>query len=417
MGKINGKEVHKPGYKHTILGWIPDDWEVKQLGDIGELKNGVNKDKDEFGYGSPFVNLINVFGISRVSNNVSDLGLVNVTEKERVEYSLKKGDVLFVRSSVKPEGVGLTTLICNDIAEATYSGFLIRFRDGGFLELDYKAHCFFEARFRRALLNKSTISANTNINQVALKSLLIPVPPKQEQRRIANVLNCCDEAILKTTRLTDLRRERKKALMQQLLTGKKRLPGFDSEWKEKKLGELFSERNDCGRTELPLLSITAERGVIYQSESDKKNTSNEDKSKYKRICVGDIGYNTMRMWQGRSALSRLEGLVSPAYTVVVPKIEADAEYFSYLFKTEHAIHSFFQNSQGLVDDTLNCKFKDFAIVKVKVPPTKEEQIAIATVLRTADGEIQLLQKKLSALKKQKKALMQQLLTGKKRVKV
>lgn len=84
--------------------------------------------------------------------------------------------------------------------------------------------------------------------------------------------------------------------------------------------------------------------------------------------------------QGRSALSELEGIVSPAYTIVTPKKNADSLFFSYLFKTPKLMNLFWRNSQGLVDDTLNCKFKDFEIVKVNLPKTKEEQTAIAQVL-------------------------------------
>jgi len=162
-----------------------------------------------------------------------------------------------------------------------------------------------------------------------------------------------------------------KWLILNLLTGKKRLYGFDKNWQEYHLGELFSERNESRFFDLPLLSVGA-NGVYPQSGSTKKDTSNEDKSKYKRICSGDIGYNTMRMWQGRSALSSLEGIVSPAYTVLSPKENTDSLFFAYLFKTQKMMHLFWRNSQGLVDDTLNCKFKDFSIIKVNLPG-KEEQ--------------------------------------------
>ena len=395
---------------------IPSDWEVKELWEIGELKNGINKEKEDFGFGFPMVNLMDVFGINKVYKDNFQLGLVNATERDIKEYSLQKGDVLFIRSSVKPEGVGLTTVICDDLENTTYSGFIIRFRDNGCLDLEYKAHCFFEEGFRRRLLNKSTISANTNINQGALNSLTIPLPPLPEQKAIAQVLSTSDAAIQRTEKLIAQKELRKKWLMQQLLTGKKRLKGFEGEWKEMHLSEMFTERNETKYFDLPLLSI-GQNGVYPQDESIKKDTSNDDKSKYKRICPGDIGYNTMRMWQGRSALSDLEGIVSPAYTVVTPKKNADSLFFSYLFKMPKMTNLFWRNSQGLVDDTLNCKFKDFSIVKVVLPTTKEEQTAIAQVLQAADKEISLLKAKAEKLRELKKGLMQVLLTGKIRFKL
>jgi len=182
------------------------------------------------------------------------------------------------------------------------------------------------------------------------------------------------------------------------------------------LGDMFTERKEKRCSELPLLSI-GQNGVYPQDESIKKDTSNADKSKYKRICSGDIGYNTMRMLQGRSALSELEGIVSPAYTVVTPNKNADSIFFAYLFKIPRMTNLFWRNSQGLVDDTLNCKFKDFRIVKILLPPTKEEQTAIAKVLQTADQEIKLLKTKAEKMREQKKGMMQVLLTGKVRINI
>jgi type I restriction enzyme S subunit len=277
---------------------------------------------------------------------------------------------------------------------------------------DYLFYCL-EHKNILIWLNGGT---RAKLNKGDLEKLPIQIAPHPEQKAIAQVLSTADTAIQTTEKLIAQKEIRKKWLMQQLLTGKKRLKGFGGEWKEMHLGEMFTERNDTKYFDLPLLSI-GQNGVYPQDESIKKDTSNEDKSKYKRICPGDIGYNTMRMWQGRSALSDLEGIVSPAYTVVSPKKNTDSLFFSYLFKMPKMTNLFWRNSQGLVDDTLNCKFKDFSIVKVFLPTTKEEQTAIAHVLQAADKEISLLKTKAEKLREQKKGLMQQLLTGKVRLKI
>jgi len=249
----------------------------------------------------------------------------------------------------------------------------------------------------------------------ALSKIPIPLPPLPEQRAIAQVLSLMDIAINTNNQLIAQKEMRKLWLMQNLLTGKKRLKGFSGEWKEYHLGDMFSERNERNTNGSTLLSI-GQNGVYPQDESIKKDTSKADKSKYKRICKGDIGYNTMRMWQGRSALSELEGIVSPAYTILKPRQNADSLFFSYLFKTPKLINLFWRNSQGLVDDTLNCKYKDFSIIKA-ILPNKAEQIAIAQVLQVADKEIQLLKTKTEKLREQKKGMMQVLLTGRKRLKI
>jgi type I restriction enzyme S subunit len=123
------------------------------------------------------------------------------------------------------------------------------------------------------------------------------------------------------------------------------------------------------------------------------------------------------MWQGRSAVSNLEGIVSPAYTVVVPKQSIDVVFMGMLFQLPKTIHDFWRYSQGLVGDTLNCKYPSFSLVKVSIPSDKKEQTAIAAILTQADEEIRLLREKERALQAQKKGLMQRLLTGKVRVKV
>lgn len=161
----------QPSTKPFYNTQIPIDWEIVAIKDLGKLKNGINKDKNEFGHGHPLVGLMDVFDIPKVYNG--SFSLVNTTINERKDFDLRKGDVLFVRSSVKPTGVGLSTLVCENIPQATFSGFLIRLRSNDKLDFEFKAHCFFENNFRQNLLNKSTISANTNINQVALNSLKI----------------------------------------------------------------------------------------------------------------------------------------------------------------------------------------------------------------------------------------------------
>ena len=163
-----------------------------------------------------------------------------------------------------------------------------------------------------------------------------------------------------------------------------------------------------------MLSITSGEGVIPRS-GERKDTSSEDKSKYLRICPGDIGYNTMRMWQGVSALSSLEGIVSPAYTICTPKKGIDGEFMAYLFKLPRVINLFYRYSQGLTSDTWNLKYKHFKQIKVTVPEV-DEQKSIARILKFCDEEIDLLKKQAEGYRKQKRGLMQKLLTGKWRVK-
>lgn len=242
-------------------------------------------------------------------------------------------------------------------------------------------------------------------------SFPIIFPPLPEQQKIADILTTHDKVIELKEQLLAQKRQQKKYLMQQLLTGKKRLPGFNGEWKKELLGKLFSERKETNCQNLEMLAITGNQGIIPRAQLDLKDNSSDDKSKYLKVCIGDIGYNTMRMWQGVSAYSNYEGIVSPAYTILKPCSNINAKYFSYLFKMPKTISLFYRFSQGLVDDTRNLKYENFKKIRVSYPIDKEEQNAIADVLSTADREIDLLQQNIEAEKQKKKALMQLLLTG------
>ena len=387
------------GYKATALGIIPQEWEAMRLSDVCTLINGrAYKQNELLSKGK--------YKILRVGNFfTNDSWYFSDMELDPNKYAYK-GDLLYAWSA----------------------SFGPRFWTGDKVIYHYhiwkicnlrginQQYLYFFLDYDASLLQRDTQGGTMHhITKENMEKRFIPVPPLAEQRKIAEVLGVWDEAIEKQARLIEKLALRKRGLMQQLLSAKLRLPGFSEPWKIHKLQELFTERNENNRTDLPLLSITGDRGVILQTESEKRDTSNDDKSKYKRIAKGDIGYNTMRMWQGRSALSGLEGIVSPAYTIVVPNTtDVDGYYMSVLFKQPRLVYDFWTHSQGLVGDTLNCKYRDFGQVHICCPPLAEQK-AITEVLTAADREIELAKEKLERLRRQKRGLMQQLLTGKKRV--
>lgn len=185
-----------------------------------------------------------------------------------------------------------------------------------------------------------------------------------------------------------------------------RFPGFTGDWEERRLVDSFEERIEKDRGDLPLLSL-GEEGLTLQSETQRKDNSNSDKSKYLRVATGDVAYNTLRMWQGRCVYCNIEGIVSPAYTVCKPKDGIDPLFHYYLFKTAQMINIFHQNSQGLVNDTLNLKYEAFSKIKYLLPTLAEQQ-KIADCLSSLDEEIAAEAQKADALKDHKKGLMQQL---------
>src|SRR5690606_12013993 len=149
------------------------------------------------------------------------------------------------------------------------------------------------------------------INGKDVENLKIPYPKdKSERERISYILSTWDNAIDLKGKLIEQKKEQKKGLMENLLTGKVRMPGFEGAWQEVKLGSILKERRETGYVHLELLAITSQKGVVRRTEVDIKDNSSDDKSKYKRILPNDIGYNTMRMWQGVSGVSKYEGIVS-----------------------------------------------------------------------------------------------------------
>ena len=191
------------------------DWEEKKLGDIGNFKNGLNKNKKDFGFGSPFVNLMDVFGQCELNNQKFDL--VNSNDKDKELYNLVKGDVLFIRSSVKRTGVGETVIIQEDLLNTVYSGFLIRFRDDQkSLYQNFKKYCFSSHYFRKELLSFATSSANTNINQESLNKINISFPSLKEQQKIATYLSAIDIKIESVHQQIKKTQAFKKGLLQQM---------------------------------------------------------------------------------------------------------------------------------------------------------------------------------------------------------
>jgi type I restriction enzyme S subunit len=340
-----------------------------------------------------------------------------INDKRVDDFLLRTGDFLVSRSNTIDK-VGRASLFKGEIEYCSYPDLMMRFRvDDGkiypeFLEIFLRSSSSVR-HFRRAACGTS--ETMVKINKGVVEKLQVPLPPYDEQAAIANLFSTWALVIEKTEGLIAAKERQKKSFMQSLLTGKQRIKGFSCPWAEFQLGKLFKERAERASGHLPLLSISREDGVTPRNEARKDN-SNEDKSKYLRICPGDIGYNTMRMWQGVSALSSLEGIVSPAYTICTPNKCVDGEFMAYLFKLPRIINLFYRHSQGLTSDTWNLKYHHFQEIKVTIPEI-EEQKTIAMTLRICDEEISLLKKELAAIQKQKRGLMQKLLTGEWRVKV
>ena len=163
-------------------------------------------------------------------------------------------------------------------------------------------------------------------------------------------------------------------------------------WEQRKLGDCFDERNES-MPDGELISVTINDGIRKFSELGRHDNSNDDKSKYKKVCVGDIAYNSMRMWQGASGYSPYEGIVSPAYTVLSPKTGVVSRCLAYQFKLPEMIHTFQVNSQGITSDNWNLKYPAFSEIDISVATQVKEQELIASFFTNLDNLITLHQRK------------------------
>ena len=187
---------------------------------------------------------------------------------------------------------------------------------------------------------------------------------------------------------------------------KLRFPGFTGAWEQRKLGEILKERKE--RSSIgELISVTINNGVVKADSLERKDNSSSDKSNYKVVCKGDIAYNSMRMWQGASGYSPYNGILSPAYTVLIPTEKVDSKFISYMFKKEKMLQQFQKYSQGLTSDTWNLKYPMLKDIPVLFPKI-DEQVSIRKHLDNISSLIALHQRKLEHLQEQKKGLLQKM---------
>ena len=188
---------------------------------------------------------------------------------------------------------------------------------------------------------------------------------------------------------------------------KLRFPGFDEPYKQCHIGDIYAERSQRGASDMVLLSVTMNDGVIPRSEIEGKDNSSADKSNYKVVLTGDMVYNSMRMWQGANGISPCDGIVSPAYTVLMPKIPISNGYFAAFFKSPNLINEFRKNSQGMTSDTWNLKYPQIETIKVCIPALSEQN-RVADMLRTLERRIAKQAQLVDNLKKYKRGVMQRI---------
>ena len=403
-------------YKQTELGLIPEDWELKKLGKVGEIdKKSLNSNTDKE-YEFDYISLSDVDS-DQFSIKTSKQKFKNAPSRAR--RIVKKGDVLL--STVRPNLEGFT-IIRDEVKDLIASTGFAVITSKNELHNEYLFNFLFSNIIKRQF-HKLLVGSNyPAINSSDVKNLKIPVPPLPEQKKIADCLSTWDVAIEKQNALINALTDRKKALMQQLLTGKKRLPGFSGEWKEVSLIELADFRRGSFPQPYGLPewydNENGEPFIQVYDVGDNFNLKPTTKSKISELAqVQSVFIKkgtlivTLQGSIGKVAITNYDAYIDRTLLLFSSfKMKVDIYFIMY------QIHNLFNIEKekapgGIIKTITKEVLSNF---KIKLP-SFEEQTAIAEILATADRELQLQKEKLTQLQTQKKGLMQVLLTGKKRL--
>ncbi|MDE1265978.1 restriction endonuclease subunit S [Vibrio aestuarianus] len=405
---------------------VPNGWVKTTFGKITKIGNGQVDPKVE-----PYSSMTHIGPENVVSNtgqitnlkSCSDLGLISG------KYEFDENSIVY--SKIRPN----LNKVCRPDFKGVCSADMYPIWSEDNLDINYLYHYMLGPYFNRIAIAMSMRTGMPKINRSDLNSLSIVLPPLPEQRKIAQILSTWDRGIATTEKLIDASKQQKKALMQQLLTGKKRLGcaegtytfkktrygSIPTDWAYPAIKDIAvqkSEKNNEG-LDLPVLSCSKYDGFVDSLKYFKKKVYSDDTSGYRIISKGCFGFPANHIEEGSIGLQNLyeKGIVSPIYVVFQAKKDlVENRYLYALLKTDHYRQIFSAATNASVDRRGSLRWKEFSAIHVSLPPL-EEQKAIADVLELADKETKLLEAKLAHLKQEKKALMQQLLTGKRRVKV
>lgn len=409
---------------------LPDGWKFSDLGSCcSKPKYGANAPAIGFTNSEPRYVRITDIG---EDGQLIEANKKSIRNQDAKDSYLSYGDVIFARSGAT---VGKAYLHDNHAKNIAYAGYLIKFSPKqNILNPHYLFQYTQSYKYKLWVRNNIRAGAQPNINAQEYSSMEFPLPPLREQKTILETLTLWDDHIYALDHLIIKKQKQKKALMQRLLTGKNRFPEFvqSNEIQKTRYGNLpadwqyvhiknvashISTKNIEGK-DLPVLSCTKHHGLVNSADYFKKQVHSKDLSTYKIIKKGQFAYATNHIEEGSIGYQTLydEAVISPMYTIFKTNNKIDDGYLFKLVKTDLYKHIFGANTNASVDRRGSLRWPDFSKLYIPLPSIPEQQ-KITTVLNTADEEINLLTQKLEAYQAQKKGLMQQLLTGKKRVKL
>lgn len=389
-----------------------EEWEEKRLGDIYEFKNGLNKEKEFFGKGTPIVNYMDVNKNTHLYKNTIK-GRVQLTKKEIENYSAKKGDLFFTRTSETIDEIGYTAVLLDDIEDAVFSGFILRARPKNeLIDFKFSGYCFMTREVRKEIIKKSSMTTRALTSGTSLKQVAFYLPLLPEQTKIADFLSTVDDKIQnqqdKITHLENI----KKGFMQKIFSRKIRFKddGGDEfpEWEEKKLGDIVEVKS--GKSPNGLLDS---KGEIPFFKVEQLNNS----IKYQEKTPYYIKKQDENMIKSGSIIFPKRGAAILLNKIRILKQDSfmDTNLMTLTIKNNNYYNEFIYY-KILVDDL--SKIADTTSIpqinnkhiepyKIKVP-SLPEQTKIADFLSLFDEKIYIEKQTLEHLKDLKKGLLQQM---------
>lgn len=378
-----------------------DDWEQRELGTITSSYSGgtPTAGKAEYYDGDiPFIRS------GEINEEKTELFLSELGYNNSSAAMVEKGDILYALYGATSGEVSISKL------KGAINQAILAIKPNEGYDSEFLMQWL--RNQKENIISTYLQGGQGNLSGTIVKSFKVDVTTYAEQQQIGSYFRNHDNLITLHQRKCDTLRKLKQSMLQKMFPkeGEKvpeiRFAGFTDDWEQRKLGECFDERTERS-ADGELIAVTINSGVVKASELNRHDNSSEDKSNYKVVRVNDIAYNSMRMWQGASGYSQYDGILSPAYTVVIPRENVNPVFFSYMFKRTDMIHEFQINSQGLTSDTWNLKFPAFSTISANVPKSEEQQ-AIGNYFTNLDHLITLHQRKLETAKKLKKAMLQKM---------
>lgn len=420
MALAPSQSARRAGFRRTALGILPEDWKVCTFGELFDFRNGVNAVKEAYGKGTRFINVLEVIEHEHI--RTFDIpGRVVLSRQAINQFVVRRGDLLFNRTSETQDEVGLASVFLSD-DEVVFGGFVIRARPkSGCLDPIYSGYAFRTHAIRSQIVARGQGAIRANIGQADLRQVLAPVPPIEEQRAIAVRLADIDAEIVSLQELIAKKRHLKTATMQQLLTGKRRLPDFTGEWEAKYLRDLgtFSKGKGIRKDDVRPEGIPCIRyGEIYTHHSDYIRTFNSFISRQvaresQLLRKGDLlfsgsGETAEEIGKCVAFLGEEEAYAG-SDTVIFSPTNQDSTFLGYLMN--HASVTEQKSRLGQGDAVVHISATNLGQIRLRLPE-KGEQVAIASILRDLDAEITTTVGRRDKARALKQGMMQQLLAGK-----